>query len=316
MASNKVIILGATGGVGSFAALAAHEHGAQVVLALRDPQKPIPGISPATEQSSGFERVHADLTKPDTIRAAIAQTGAKRAFVYLAYGTPDHMRSSFAALKEAGIEFIVFLSGLAVSGNLASIPPEEFIPWAHAQAEIALGEVFDAGQYVAARPGMFATNLLHYKDMIAAGEVQLPYPEAAGDWIASEDTGAVCGALLAKGASALEGSETSIPLCGTRRISQEEAIKIVGRAIGKEVKVSGFDNDEDAARSCAEVLHLPDSIAKSLVKAMRDMAENSSGDVYAKVNYKEAVGNIRKYGGKEATRLEDWAQANKAKFVE
>jgi hypothetical protein len=66
------------------------------------------------------------------------------------------MRSSIEALKLAGIEFVIFLSSVAVQGDIRTIPASKIIPWAHAQVEINLEEVFGPTGFVVARPAFFA----------------------------------------------------------------------------------------------------------------------------------------------------------------
>ena len=316
MTSNKVIVFGPTGNVGSATALAAQRHGAKVFLAMRDPQKSIPDISATQEQEGGFERVQADLTNPETIHAAVSQTGAKHAFIYLSFGPPQVTRLAIETLKAAGVEFVVFLSSLSVQGNPASIPPSEIIPWAHAQAEIALADVFGADGYAAVRPGAFATNLLQYKDMIAAGTVKLPSPGARCDYILPEDIGSVCGALLAKGPSALDAQKTeknAIYLCGPRRISQGDAIEAIANAIGKHAKVEDFADEQEAVEYITKGLGLPEVGARYLWKAMKELEETDAG--FVNIDFEEAVANVQKYGGKAPTDIQKWIETNKAKFI-
>src|ERR1700760_1967681 len=123
MAPHKVIVFGPTGAVGSAAARTAQEQGAQVVLAMRDTTKAIRGLDAEKEKQGSFERIYADLTKPDTVGEAVNKTGAKYAFMYVAQGTSDHMKSTIQALKNAGIELVVFLSSFTVRGELKAIEP-------------------------------------------------------------------------------------------------------------------------------------------------------------------------------------------------
>ncbi|MCJ1302290.1 hypothetical protein MMC08_005093, partial [Hypocenomyce scalaris] len=170
MASRKVIVFGPTGAVGSAAARTAEELGAKVVLAMRDTQKPIPGLDPEKEKQASFERVYADLTKPDTVRDAVNTSRAKYAFIYCTHGTPEHMKSTIEALKSAGIDLVVFLSSFTVQGDLKAIQPSEVLPYVHAQVEIKLGEIFGADGFVAVRPGSFASNTRQYKAELEKGE--------------------------------------------------------------------------------------------------------------------------------------------------
>lgn len=97
-APRNVIIFGATGAIGSVAALKAHQEGVNVALAMRGPSKPIPTLDDVPAQ-----KVQADLTKPETVRAAVYQSGATTAFIYAIHQMPDGMRSTLEALKESGI---------------------------------------------------------------------------------------------------------------------------------------------------------------------------------------------------------------------
>ncbi|KAL2129229.1 hypothetical protein VTI74DRAFT_8058 [Chaetomium olivicolor] len=309
MASNKVIVFGPTGHVGSAAALAAQEQGAKVYLAMRDSQKAIRNLTPAQEQAGGFERVQADLSNPDSIRTAVTQTGAKRAFIYIAFGTPDNMRSTIQALKSAGIEFLVFLSSFGVDGDLRSIQPTDLSAFVHGQVEINLDEVYGPEGYVAIRPGYFATNLLLYKKPIAAGGVvRMPYPQVRFDCIAPEDIGRVSGVVLAKAQSS-----GPIFLAGPQLVAQEDAIKLVAKALGKDVQVEGFATEQDAAKFLAEAYGVPEALGAGLARTYRAMAEGE--ERFPQSKYQEAVANVKKYGLKEPTSLDQWVEAHRAEFL-
>ena len=114
--------------------------------------------------------MQADLLKPETIAEAVKTSGAKRAFIYLAHGAQDNMKSTIEAMKAAGVEFVVFLSSFTVHTDkpLRDIPPSDIIDYLHAQVEANLDDVFGAEHYVAVRPGAFVTNLLRDKQGIVS----------------------------------------------------------------------------------------------------------------------------------------------------
>jgi uncharacterized protein YbjT (DUF2867 family) len=285
-----------------------------VVLALRDLHKPIPGLSPDQEKAGGFERVQADLTKPETIKTAVSSTGAKHAFIYLVFGATDYMRSTIKALKDSGIEFVVFLSSVSVQGDIREITPASFIPYAHAQVEIGLDEVFGPNGYVAIRPAYFNTNASWWADMIREGEVKIVYPDAKLDWIAPEDIGRVAGTLVVRGIQATEGAEARnvIPLCGPKLVSQRDAIGIFGKAVGKDVKVTELDEQEGVK---VMVKHgVPEFVAGDLISAL---GASSKGDgdqsMIGGEIFEKGSANVPKYAGR-ATSLEEWAETNKGLF--
>ncbi|KAJ7897359.1 hypothetical protein B0H14DRAFT_3104773 [Mycena olivaceomarginata] len=269
-----VLVFGATGGVGSACARHAQSLGASVTLAVRDTEKPIPGLSPEQEKAGGYKRVQADLTRPETVSEAVKQSGAKHAFVYLVFpvpGQPDPNRAAYEALRAAGVEFVVFLSSLSVEMHepVDSIPAQEIIPYAHAQAELALEEIFGKSGYVSLRPGGFASNLFRSADMIKAGSVKMPYPEDIG-----RTGGTILGAW------------------------KEVAVEAVG--------------DEEAVKDMVAG-GLPEPLAKYLVRVLSEGNRGAMGTLFASNKYKVAVENVRKYAGK-ATTLVEWATENKAAF--
>ncbi|TAQ90381.1 hypothetical protein B7494_g1296 [Chlorociboria aeruginascens] len=307
----KTIIFGPTGAVGSATARAAQEHGAEVILAMRDTSKPIRGLNTPQEAAGGYQRVKADLTDAASIRAAVSTTGAKHAFLYLAHGSPDHMRSSIEALKAGGVEFVVFLSSYWVVGDLHSIGPQDLIAWIHAQVELNLEAVFGITGYVAARPAYFASNVLQAKSMAATGEVKLLYPDAKFDYIAPEDIGRVCGAIVAGGLAAT-GGKNAVPLNGPTLLAQREVWAIVEKVLGKKIKIVEVD-EQVALKVFIEESHVPAPLAPELVKALVGRFKGDDGR-YLAGKYEEDVKNIEKYGGKKPTSFEEWVVENKNAF--
>ncbi|KAJ5903257.1 hypothetical protein N7504_005640 [Penicillium tannophilum] len=309
------IIFGPTGQVGSATARAVRKLGANVVLALRDPKKPIPGLTPEQEEVGEYRRIQADLTKPETIEAAVRANDAKRAFIYLAHGSPDHMRQTIESLKASGVEFVVFLSSVSVQGDIRKVPPEEYIPYAHAQVEVNLDEVFGDGGYVAVRPGYFNTNASWWRGMIQEGDVRLAYPDAKFDWISPEDIGKVAGTVLVKGAQETEGTEepTAITLCGPKLMSQRDAVNIFGDALGKKITVTELDEKQGL-----EVMlenGVPEFAAGSILDAMRPKESGDGGfDPFEGEAYTKAAANLHKYAW-DVSSLEEWAKANKHIFL-
>ncbi len=308
------IIFGPTGGVASAAARSAQEHGAKVILAMRDPLKPIPGFSPEQEKEAGFTRVQADLTKPDTVGAAAHQTGAKRAFIYLAHGVSDHMKSTITALKAAGVDFVVFLSSFSVSlsegGDISKILPSDIIPYEHGHVELVLAEIFGADGYIAVRPAFYASNAVPWKVGISSGELKLVSPDAELDFICPADIGRVCGALLARGPQAGQGF---VNLCGPDLVSQREAAGVIARAVGREVQVVSLGEEEGVQMMIAGQ-GMPEVAARYLVRLLKGLGDGEEV-WYERAVYEEARENVRKLAGREPTRLGEWVEENKGLFA-
>ncbi|KAJ5627003.1 hypothetical protein N7528_004430 [Penicillium herquei] len=294
----KVIVFGATGATGSYAALQAHQEGAQVTLAVRDPSKPIPLLDKIP-----FQKVRADLTKPDTITDAVQQTGATSAYIYAIFGTNDHMRASLVALKEAGITSIVLLSSFSVQGDPASIPADDFIPYVHAQVEISLEEVFGIDNFVSIRPAFFASNILWFKAGITAGEVKHANFDALADYISPEDIGRVAGSILVNGSS-----EHVVYLAGLDELTLGDALALVAKVFGKEIKTTWVSAQEMKADRIEQGVE--EALAQWLVT---DITEHA-GEFFTFPTYSEAMGNVKKYIKRDPIRFDQWLEENKDKF--
>ncbi|KAK8156161.1 hypothetical protein BKA80DRAFT_181884, partial [Phyllosticta citrichinensis] len=254
---DNVIVFGPTGDVGGHAALAASTYGAKVWLGMRTPSKAIPLLAhqSAGEEKQWFERIHADLTDPTSIRAAVQHSGAKAAYVYLV-PTADGLASSLAAMKAAGIEFVVFLSSFSVpygAGlDVRAVPPQKLIAHAHAAVEANLEDL--RIPHAALRPAYFASNPFK----VGLDAAKFPALEAnifngafEVDCIAPDDIGRVAGALLVappadllddKDAAASPAGEKKgkkvFYLCGPQRLSQDGAFDVIRDVSGRDVTVN------------------------------------------------------------------------------
>lgn len=309
MAALKIIVFGPSGAVGSATARTAHELGAKVVLAMRNIAKPIPGLDEATIEDS-FERVQADLHSPETVRYAVSSTQATRAFLYIAHRSSDNMKSTFQALKSAGINLVVLLSSFTIRGEPEDVQPSEVIPFLHAQVEISLKEVFGPSGYVAARPGSFASNTIQYKAGIESGLVKIFAPESTVDCIVQEDIGRACGTVLVKGP---RDGNTAMYLYGPQLISQADCVKTLAKVLGKSPVIEAMDREE-AYKTFTEQRRWPSPLAEYMIKQLgvvdttRNLVSGYSIDA-------EELSSIKKYTGKKAITFEEWAERNKQLFI-
>ncbi|KAJ5105678.1 hypothetical protein NUU61_003025 [Penicillium alfredii] len=299
MASPRnVIIFGATGRIGSVAALKAYQEGAKVTLAMRDPLKPIPSLGDIVT-----EKVRADLTKPETVQTAVRQSGATTALIYAIHEMPDGMRRTLVALKEGGIESVILLSSFTVQGDIHAIPPTDIVPYIHAKVEIALDDVF-GGRWSAVRPAYFASNALQYKDEIMQGDVRLPNADVEFDWISPEDIGRVVGVLLAHGAQ-----ERVVPLVGPNRLSLKDALSVIGRVLGKEIRITLVGKEQ--AVEDMQQKGLPEPAAKWFVEAVT----GQRSFIWDVPDCQVGMDNVQKYTHKTPVMFEQWLEENKEKFA-
>jgi len=313
MSPPKVIVFGPTGGVGSATALEAHRLGATVYLGMRDPSKPIPipGGLP-----SSLKRIPADLSGAASLARAVSETdGAKAAFLYLNYTSPDHMRGSISSLKSAGVEFIVFLSSFTVPENPSDAAPGDFIAYLHAQVELVLEDIMGRDGYVAVRPGYFNTNALKWKSTLntagkEGGEIKIPFPDAEFDWISPGDIGKVCGRLLVQQRTDSDREkETAVYLAGPKMLSQRSAAVELGKHLGKEdLQVSPLE-EEKLIPWMMEAFGIPEPGAQVLADDWRKRSAKTDGKYQGKI-HDQAVANVQRYTGEKATTWAEWVKEN------
>lgn len=316
MASPKVIVFGPTGAVGSAAARTANSLHSPVTLAMRDPSKDIPGLPfPTGQTTTGtYTKVQADLTDPSTVSAAVAQSGAKHAFLYLVHNSQDHMKSTIQALKDSGITLVVFLSSFTVTGTgveaLSEIQPQSIIDYLHAQVEINLENIFGRQHFVAVRPGSFASNELQYKSGFEKGDVKITFPKSKIDCIVPEDIGRVSGTVLAKGAP--EDGNHAIYLYGPQFISAHESVATIARVLGKSPKVSDCEEGE-ARKILIEERGYPPPLADYFMAQTK--TPGGPDELFGKKVNPADRGNVKKYSGFEATTFEEWVRENQENFT-
>ncbi|KAL8420378.1 hypothetical protein RB594_003244 [Gaeumannomyces avenae] len=320
MASPKLIVFGPTGDIASVAALTARGLGAHVVLAMRDPSKPIPGLTAELEARGGFERVRADLADPDSVAAAVTTTGATRAVFYIDFASTDGMLAIVRAMHDAGVDYPVLISSASVHNRgvpleqLVTHGDDEPIARAHAAVELSLCAVYGPGGYVALRPGYFASNSRRWlgRGQLASGRVTLDFPDRVFDWIATPDVGRVAAHVVLRAGGAREvvaeaGGE-GIVLMGPQVLSGREGTQVIARAAGfGEVEIEEILDVDAAVRHMVEKQGLPEMLARTLAK---------HGVDYAMTEENTTVGpaNIAKFGDGKITSLEEWAAAHKEAF--
>ncbi|MCJ1457450.1 hypothetical protein MMC28_007818 [Mycoblastus sanguinarius] len=307
MRYENIIVFGPTGAVGGAAALEASKRGAKVWLAMRDTSKAIDGITSEQERDGKFIRVKADLSDPETVKQAVQLSGAKAAYVYLILA-PGGIKGAVKAMKEAGVEYVVFLSSFTVQNgaDIREIASEALIPYVHAQGEVALEDVDMA--HTALRPGYFASNAFKMSMDSSKTPCEI-YAYVDGkstvDNIVPNDIGRVAGAVLVDRPSTT--SKEAIYLYGPTLMSELEMCNTVKDFFPKEVKVIQQTPEEWAGRMMAK--GFPPPTVQYLIKAQVD----HNGELYSGLMPQEGAANIRKYSGYEPTSFEDFvkSQGNK-----
>ncbi|KAL5117830.1 hypothetical protein ACEQ8H_004304 [Pleosporales sp. CAS-2024a] len=306
MSSYNVLIFGPTGAVAGAAAQEARRRGATVHLAMRDPSKPISGLS--SDAHDGYQRVQADLSDAPSVTRAVHQSQATTAFVYVLFSSSDHMASSFAAMQEAGIKFVVLLSSVTVQGDAENeANMSGFLSRRHAQTEVSLKN--SRLSYIALRPAYFSSNVLWLKADVEPGVVGLVYPDTVFDFIAPSDIGIVAGAMLTDPESAKGCQHDAMVLCGPELMTQRRAHgHVIPQALGRQIQVRELSEEQWMDK----LSHVPRELLDDLLQGYRKNHEGH--DSYPKDKYEPAAANIRRFKGAEPTTLAEWVTANKHLF--
>lgn len=300
---NNVIIFGATGDVGSVAALEANKRGAKVWLAMRDTSKTINGIGQDQEQKGSFSRIKADLSDPASVKAAIQESGAKAAYFYF-IPAKDGLRGAIQAMKKANIEYVVFLSSSSIGlKNPRDVTMQEnIIAFGHSQVEIALE---DSGiPFTTIRPGFFASNSLRHNLDTSKTPWEAVLMRNSGRWdnISPLDIGRVSGAVLVNPPST--GSKEIISLFGPQLLTLGEMWDAIQNSASKEIRITYLPPDE--YRDHVVKQGIPPPIADDLVRILRAV----DGDtMYPSETYDSGVANIEKYSGYKPQSFADYLAA-------
>lgn len=308
---DNVIVFGPTGTVGGLVALETSKRGAKVWLAMRDPSKPITEIPSDVEKAGQFARIQADLSDPISIADAVKESAAKAAYVYLVF-VPDFLRGSFQAMRDAGIEYVVFLSSFTIrpGDDIRQVPKDKLIPFSHAQVEIAAEEV-GFPYFTTLRPGRFATNhIKHSLDTtVQPPRARLMYDDTYEDNITPEDIGAVGGAVLAERPS--DGKEI-IYLLGPEVLTAGEAWATIKRVTGRDDIDTTLSTPEEWIES-----GIKRGMAPSVAKYLAGISETARVREWAapEALHREGVANIGKYAGREPTKFVQYLEWHKADWA-
>jgi uncharacterized protein YbjT (DUF2867 family) len=120
--------------------------------------------------------------------------------------------------------------------------------------------------------------------------------------------GKVSGYVLAKGPK--EGQK-KVYLYGPQLLTQRDAFKIVGKALGRDVKTVEIDENEGREQFLKQ--GIPPPLIDYFISHLTKPEEKELGP--DSKFYSEGLKNVELYTGKPATGLQEWVSANKELFV-
>ncbi|WP_129667658.1 NAD(P)H-binding protein [Phytoactinopolyspora endophytica] len=227
--SGTILVTGATGNVGRHVVAELLDAGTDVRVMTRNPD--------TARFPAGVEVVRGDMTEPDTLGTAFE--GVDAVFLLWPHFSADGAPAVVDAIAKHARR-IVYLSAMA-GGDGAR--PDGF--WGEVEVLIERSGL----EWTFIRAGGFATNLLGWAEAIRTdGVVRWPYGEAGRSLIHEADIAAVSVKAL------LEDRHVgaAYALTGPEVVTQAEQVRIIGEAIGREVRWEELSPEEARMQLLAE----------------------------------------------------------------
>ena len=241
-----ILVIGATGTIGSATVKALKDKGAHFKVGARSPDK---------LKGQGMEVVAFDWDKPETYAPALK--GVEKVFL-LPPTTENQVEQTKAlvdAAKKAGVKHIVKLSVMG-----ADAEPGLILGSKHREGEKAIKESGMA--WTMLRPTFFMDNFLNFygvdpkKDSTVYGA----WGDGKACWVDAQDLGEVAAAALTD-----KKHENKVyDLSGPEPLGGAEALDILSKAFGH--KYTYVPVPEEAARKGMQDMHMPPWLVEGFVE--------------------------------------------------
>ncbi|HUR07846.1 MAG TPA: NAD(P)H-binding protein [Nonomuraea sp.] len=211
---SRILVTGATGNVGKHVVSQLAGAGLPVRALVRDPGR--------AKLPEGVEAVKGDLTVPETLEPALNDVES----VFLIWpGFAAETAAPVVKAIAAQARRVVYLSA-----DVEDLADGEEATLFHQEVERLIRHTGMSWTFL--RPGGFAANTLGWADQVRQGVVRWPYGEARRALIHEKDIAAVAVHVLT---SAGHGGAKYV-LSGPEQLSQAEQVRIIGEAVGREVR--------------------------------------------------------------------------------
>lgn len=277
----KVLVTGATGGVGHSVLDGLLEKNVAVRALSRHPEK--------LQLLLGVERVAGDLNEPETLNHAFDGVNA----VFL-YAQGQNLPALMERMKHTGVEYVVFLSTIDATN-------EHDYAQHNRRRHLAVEEAIAAHgfHFTFLRPGAFATNALRFwqKSIVEESIVRIPYPEAQQAPIDERDIAAV--AVNAFVSRQLDGQ--AVVLTGPQSLMQRQQVEIISSVVGRPIRIDTISQEQTRAWLGSII---PPGYVNLLVSQWRDEV-----GVPAQV-----TDDVKRITGRPATPYAAWVERNVEAF--
>jgi uncharacterized protein YbjT (DUF2867 family) len=243
--TNTILVLGATGNVGSQVVKQLSAVGANVRAAVRSPRKA------EALKGDGISLAEFDTDKPETVQAAF--DGVDKVF-FLTPLAPNMVELSARLVdvaKKAGVKHIVKSSGMG-----AEVEPGITLTRWHREAEKVIEASGIAFTFV--RPNGFMQNYANFSGSTIKNQnaFYLPGGDSKVSYIDTRDIASVTVAALTQDGHEGKGYE----ITGSEAISNQEIAKIISQVVNR--KINYVDVSEEAARTEMKQSGMPEALVE------------------------------------------------------
>jgi uncharacterized protein YbjT (DUF2867 family) len=280
-----ILIIGATGNVGSQVLSQLTARGARVRAVARDPETA--GLPPEVEVVSG------DLTVPESLDACLDGIDS----VFLVWVAPPATVAPALERITKRARRVVLLSAPIKTAHPFFQQPN---PARTLVEKIETLIESSGAEWTFLRPGMLASNSRGFwgPQIRAGGVVRWPYLEVPTAPIDERDIAAVAVRALCEDGHG--GAE--YVLTGPQSLSQMEQVATIGRAIGRTLQMEEIPAD-DAPRELLSIMTAP--VAKMLLDAWAAAAGQAAF----------VTSTVAEVTGGPARTFEQWATDHRAEFL-
>jgi uncharacterized protein YbjT (DUF2867 family) len=231
---SKILVTGATGTIGKEVVRALRAKNLTVRAGARTPEK-LEAL-----KKLGAEVVALDFNEPASVRAAFQ--GVDRVFLLTPF--VDHAtelaKVAIAAAREAGVRFLLRMSGAGADANAPAALPRE-----HGVIE---NLVKDSGiPWAVIQPSFFMDNFINFSRDSIKGQGAVYGASGTGKvaYVSSADIGAVAAEILA---SPEKHTSRTYVITGGEAVADEQVVRTISEVLGREIKfVNMSAKDYEAA---------------------------------------------------------------------
>jgi uncharacterized protein YbjT (DUF2867 family) len=265
-----ILVAGATGNVGGELVRVLSEAGTPVRALTRGGGNFPPGVT----------QVRGDLNDPASLSEAL--DGARAAFLMSGYAD---MPSLLAAIREAGAEHVVQLSG----GSAAISDPSDVVSRYMVDSEHAVKE--SGMPWTILRPNAFMSNTLQWAPQLRTGNVvRAPFPDVRQATIDPRDIASVAARALTEPGHA----ERIYAVTGPESLLPADRVTILGEVLGRALTFEGQSNDEARGEMSAA---MPDEYVDAFFSFYVD----------GKLDESQVLPTVRDVLGRPPRTFREWA---------